>query len=39
MVEKAESRRTKEGKKEGVDELLGRLHLHYDEVEDFVWED
>ncbi|KAK1628838.1 hypothetical protein QYE76_003153 [Lolium multiflorum] len=39
MADKAEASKGKGKKEENVDDLLGRLHLEDDEVEDFVWED
>jgi hypothetical protein len=39
MADEAESSGGKEKKEENVGDLLGRLHLEEDEVEDFFWED
>jgi hypothetical protein len=39
MAEEAEPSYVKEKREENVDDLLERLHLEEDEVEDFVWED
>jgi hypothetical protein len=39
MEEKAESSRSTTGGKEDVDDLLGRLNLHEEDEEGFVWED
>jgi hypothetical protein len=39
MEEKTESSGSKVGGKEDVDDLLGRLNLHEEDEEGFVWED
>jgi len=38
-MEKAEASGSRGGKKQDVDTLLSRLHLHEDEMDDFIWEE
>jgi hypothetical protein len=39
MEEKGEPSNLKEGGKSDVEELLGRLNLHEEEADEFVWEE
>jgi hypothetical protein len=39
MADEGEPSGASTEKKEEVEDLLGRLHLHEDEIEDFVWEE